>query len=288
MIKDIIKLLRPFQWYKNLVVFLPIIFGQRLNDVHALWLTILGYVALCFISSANYVINDIVDYKHDRVHPEKKSRPIAAGRIKIWQAIIVSICLVISSLLISLKISVIFTIFVALLFFLGQLYSLWLKKEIFADILLISVNFVIRAVSGAYIITFNTVPYIRISPWLILCPFFLALFLATGKRAADLRMLGSEATKHKKVLAAYTPPVIKTLVEVSTTLLIISFSLYVFFSEFQGLFISLPFAIYAILRYSLHIEEGDIIARKPYLFFKDIKLLVSIISMLGIIGFIVL
>jgi len=127
---DTIKLIRANQWYKNLVIFLSLIFGKELFNLFAFQQTIIGFLALCLISSSNYIINDIIDIKKDRNNPEKKNRPLASGSIKIWQALIIFLFLLLLGLYISFSLSKIFFIFVLTLLTFTQLYSFILKNEI--------------------------------------------------------------------------------------------------------------------------------------------------------------
>ncbi|MDP3918281.1 MAG: UbiA family prenyltransferase [Nanoarchaeota archaeon] len=266
----ILSLLRAKQWYKNLVIFLPLIFvGLALNS-ESILLTILGFFALCLMSSTNYIINDIIDIEKDKIHPEKKNRPIPSGLISISTATIIAMLLATSSLVISFLLSTYFFYTVLTFFILTQLYSVFFKDEIFLDIILISINFVLRAISGAFILS------VIISPWLILCTFFLALFLASGKRKADLSLLKDEAINHKKVLGDYSSELTNTLILVSTILLIVSYSLYSFLSIYPQLIYTLPIAIYVIFRYFYLIQNDSIIARHPENFYKDSRLLLGI------------
>ncbi len=268
-IVEYLKLLRPQQWYKNLVIFLPIIFVGHLFDINELILTLIGFFALCFISSANYVINDIVDAKKDRLHPEKKARPIASGKVSVAEGVILAVLMLLLSVFISLRLSTNFTYAVAALFVSTLLYSFIFKKEAFADILFIGINFVIRAVSGTFIIN------VSISPWLVLCTFFLSLFLSVGKRGSDLVLLGEHASKSREALAHYTKEGVNALMILATALLVISYSLYSFLSDKKGLLLTLPFALYVIFRYFSLVYAGSPIARKTELVFKDTKLVIG-------------
>lgn len=266
---DYIKLLRPQQWYKNLVVFLPIIFVGEFFKFNLLLDTLIGFFALCFVSSTNYIINDMIDRKKDRLHPEKQSRPLASGSVSIIEAIFLAATLFVASVLISLSFSPAFTWSIFALLITTMLYSLIFKHEAFADILFIGVNFVIRAVSGTFIIN------VSISPWLVLCTFFLALFLAVGKRGSDLVLLGEDAAQSRQSLAHYTKEGVNALMILTTALLIVSYSLYSFLSDKKGLLLTLPFALYVIFRYFSLVYSGSEIARKTELVFKDPKLLIG-------------
>jgi len=172
------------------------------------------------------------------------------------------------------SLNIIFLYLILLLFLLSQIYTLWLKKEVIADVLLISINFVIRSLAGAFVIINQNKPYIWISPWLLLCPFFLALFLSIGKRHADLKFLGKKASKHNTTLNTYSLEITKPLMIISTTLLIICYSLYTILSINQ-LLITMPFAIYAVFRYSYLVQQGSIIGRQPQKAFTDIRLVIA-------------
>ncbi len=263
--------MRIHQWYKNLVIYLALIFSNSLFNKELFIATTLGLISLCLISSTNYIINDILDRKKDKEHQEKKTRPIAYGSIKIYEAIIIALIITIISLFIAYNLSKIFLLSVIFLLVLTLLYSFKLKHILFLDIIIISINFVIRSVSGTFIINKP------LSPWLILCPFFLALFLAVGKRHGDLRLLGKNAVNHKQVLKNYTPEINGILIIISTTLLLISYSLYAFLGEHKKLLLTIPFAIYVIFRYVYLIYSESKIARKPNLLYKDKELLIGLL-----------
>jgi len=285
MIKDIIRLIRVKQWYKNLIIFLPLIFSVNLFNIRFLLLTIIGFISLCAISSSYYIINDIIDREKDKKHPEKRNRPIASGKIKAWQGIILAIISFVIAIVLAINLSLYFTYFVLALFLLTMLYSFFLKNEPFLDILIIAINFVIRAVSGAFVFLIDNKPYANISPWLILCPFFLSIFLSVGKRESDLKLLGAKAASHKKVLNVYNKDLTRALMLISTTLLIITYSLYVFFSEFKMLLLTLPVALYIIFRYFYLIESGSKIARHTELIYKDKRIIIAILIMIIIAYF---
>ncbi len=266
------KLLRPQQWYKNVLVFLTLFFTAQVFNVELLTLSLLGCVVLCLTSSSGYIINDIKDLKEDRAHPEKRLRPIASGKVPIWLAVIISIILLILAFLISwIWLPKLFMIIPALLFVLTQIYSFFLKHEPVIDVLMIAINFVIRALSGAFILN------VMISPWLVMCTFFLALFLVFGKRRADLMFLGEKAGLHKKVFNHYTKEILDSAMYVSTSALIISYSLYSFLRRQETLLITLPFVFYGIFRYLILIYSGSDIARHPEKVFKDWRMDVTML-----------
>ena len=273
----IFRLLRMHQWYKNLVIFLPLVFVGLATDISAIILTTLGFFALCLISSANYILNDIVDIESDKHHPEKIKRPLASGRIGIWSAALISMALATSSLILGYALAEKFFAMILFLFILTTSYTLFLKKEIFLDIIIISTNFVLRAVSGAYILD------VRVSPWLILCTFFLAFFIAVGKRRSDSHILRNKLSLHKPVLKQYTLPITNTLLIIATSLLIMSYALYSFLSIYPNLIYTIPFSFYVILRYYYLIETHSDIARSPSKFYKDLPLVLGILVWLMVV-----
>lgn len=269
---DFVKIARPQQWYKNFLLFLPLVFVGQLFNPTSIKLSILGFISFCLVSSANYIINDIIDLEKDKTHPEKKNRPLASGRLTRKQAIIETIII----LSFGLGIASTFTnkLFLAsaiTLFIITQAYSLFLKKELFADILAIGANFVIRASAGTFALN------VKNSPWLILCTFFLSLYLSVGKRASELNLLGNNAPEQRATLAHYTKDITQPLLIISTTLIITAYSLYSFLSERNPLLYTLPLAFYAILRYFYLIQTGSEIARHPEKVFTDRRMVIVMI-----------
>ncbi len=261
--RDYINLIRVRQWYKNLVIFLALFFVAQLFNGELVLLTLIGFVALCLASSFNYIINDLIDLSKDKLNPEKKHRPLASGVISKPVAIILAIILLVLSLTLSYSLEKWFFYSVVALIVLTQVYSLWLKEVIFADILSIATLFVIRAISGALLID------VKISPWLILCPFFLSLFLSVGKRHSEITLLKEKSGDTRKVLQEYNHGLTNSLMLISTTLIIISYALYSFLSEHDNLLFTLPFALFVIFRFYYLINTGSEIARHPEKVIKD-------------------
>lgn len=266
-----IKLLRPQQWYKNLLVFLPLLFSGNLLNLTAIGQSLLAFLSFCALSSATYVINDYVDRKKDRLHPEKCDRPIASGEIGHISALLIVLLLTTIGFGTALLLPTNFLIAALGYFTLSQIYTAWLKHEAFADILTIAVNFVIRAAAGAFAIN------VWVSPWLILGVFFLALFLVLGKRKSEIILLQEKANSQRKTLASYTPEIVSRLSALTTTALVVCYTLFVFFGEHTLLYINLPIALYAIFRYESFITTGNKIARHPEYIFTDWRMMMAMI-----------
>jgi len=260
------KLLRVKQYYKNFLVFLALIFAGLFTDLNAILVCGLGFVALCLISSANYILNDFINLDEDRKHSDKRLRPLASGNVSLKEGLIVAFIIAVISLILGMYLSKGFFYMLLLMFFLTQIYSLYFRKEIFLDVLFISFNFVIRAVSGALILN------VRISPWLILCTFFLSLFIAVGKRRVEL-VRGVK----REVLKLYNEEILNTLMVVTSALLFVSYGMYSFLSVYPLLIYSIPFAFYVIFRYLYLVYSGSLIGMKTELFYQDIRLVIGII-----------
>ncbi len=279
--RTILDLIRIRQWYKNLVVFLALFFSANLFNIKYVQEIIIAFFTLCFISSVGYIINDIVDIRKDRHHPEKKYRPLAAEKITISEAIIIALIIASLGILLALQLNTITLLFILIIWIVNICYSLILKHIMLADILTISTLFVLRAIIGALTIG------VTISPWLIMCPFFLSLFLSIGKRHGDLLLLKEKASTTRNVLQEYTPTLTLSLINISTSLLVTSYALYSFLSPYNKLLYTLPFALFVIFRYYHLVQSGSIIARHPEQIIKDLPLCVGLI-LWGIVTFILI
>jgi len=243
MFKEIIISMRPKQWYKNLVLFIGIIFSLNFMDFQLWSNTILGFIIFCVLSGSEYIINDIIDKEKDRKHPKKRKRPIASGRLKVSYALIFAVIAVFLALIGAYLINVKFLIISVMFFLLILSYSLVLKHLIIVDILVISMGFVVRAVAGCLAIN------VFISPWLIICAFLLALFLALGKRRHEMFLLGKGAKTHRKVLKDYSVQMLDQMTSIITGALIVSYSLYTFLTDNIYMMLTVPFVIYGLFRY---------------------------------------
>lgn len=270
MFKEILVSMRPKQWYKNLVIFIGIAFSLNLFNFN-LWITVISaFIIFCLLSGSIYLINDVLDIENDRKHPKKCKRPLPSGELKPYQAILSAVLFIIISLIWSYLINVPFLLTAISYFILIMVYSLFLKHFIIVDILIISSGFVLRAIAGALAID------VMVSAWLIICTFLLALFLALGKRRQELALLGEDAGKHRQSLEGYSTNMMDQMIVITTSILIMSYSLYTFFSGNMLLMITIPFAFYGIFRYLLLIHSENM-GGEPEMLFKDKGMLSSII-----------
>jgi 4-hydroxybenzoate polyprenyltransferase len=268
MLKDLITLLRPKQYYKNFLIFAGIIFSGNLLNTALLITSILGFIAFCLASSGQYIFNDIMDREKDRKHPKKRNRPIAAGRVKIPVAAILSALLLVSSILLSSHLKFEFMVAVVAYLVMNFLYSSALKQIVLLDVFVISGGFVLRAIAGCLLLS------VTISPWLVVCTLLLALFLALGKRRNELLILGSDAKSHRNTLGEYTINAIDQMLSMTASATIVAYSLYTFFSH-SNLMLTIPIVIYALYRYILLINKGNSDANE--LIFKDRGIVASVL-----------
>jgi len=183
--KRYFSIMRPSHWSKNGFVFAGLIFAGKLRGPadEVLWAvgrTIGGFFCFCLAASAVYILNDIIDRKRDRLHPEKCKRPIAAGSVTIGYALVISaLCAavaIIGGFLLSRPFAIIILTYITLMI----LYSLLLRRVMILDCVVISIGFCLRAIAGVVVLKDEEV---FISPWLIICTFALCLFLAFGNVA---------------------------------------------------------------------------------------------------------
>ena len=214
------KILRIKQWYKNIVIFLPLVFSLSLLNLDSLSLTIVGFVALCLASSALYIRNDILDVESDKQHPIKKFRPLASGQTSKKNAYIVFVLLLSSSLIIAAITSWQLVIVLIFLFVNTTVYSQWLKKFAFVDLLSVSINFIIRVFFGMILLD------VPISPWLIFGVFLVAFFLGLMKRKSEIITLKEKAVLHREVLSKYSMKNLNYSLLIVSVLVMITYSLY--------------------------------------------------------------
>jgi 4-hydroxybenzoate polyprenyltransferase len=262
--------MRPKQWYKNLVIFIGIAFSLNLLNIN-LWLIIISaFFIFCLLSGSIYLINDVLDIEKDRKHPKKRERPLPSGKLKPYQAIIAATTFTLIALVGSYFINLPFFIISLAFFLLIMLYSLYLKNFIIVDIMIISTGFVLRAVAGALAIS------VIVSPWLIICAFLLALFLALGKRRHELFILGDKVNEHRQSLDSFSTEMLDQMIIITTSTLIMSYSLYTFFTGKLLMMVTIPFAFYGIFRYLFLIHSKNI-GGEPEMIFKDKGMVLSIV-----------
>lgn len=258
--RDVVELLRPHQWIKNIVVFAGPAAGLKLSDPHSLFHACVAFAAFCLAASAVYAINDTIDREADARHPTKRRRPIARGAISPAAALTLSGVLVtLAFILPLLLINQAVTAIIALYFAMMLAYSLALKNRVILDVIILATGFVLRAIAGAEAVD------VAASQWLIACVFTLCLFFGFGKRRCEIVMIGNaeNAGHHRATLLRYTPDLLNHLITVSAAIAVMTFLLYtveiprvatLFHKEY--LFYTLPIVVYGVFRYAMLTELG--------------------------------
>ncbi len=273
MFKDIIIALRPKQWTKNVLVFAGAIFAEDLFVPHIIQNSLFAFLIFCLISSSTYLINDVMDREKDALHPRKKFRPIASGKVPISTAIIIAIILIIFCIFSGFKLNPKYGIIITAYFLTTLLYSLFLKRIVILDVMIVASGFMFRAIGGAFAIDE------QVSSWLIICTIFLALFFALNKRRAEFLALGDNAGAVRKTLLGYDQKFLDQMITTATASCVMAYALYTLDSATvekfgtRNLIITLPFVIYGLFRYlylSYHHNMGEtpeltIIKDKPIL-----------------------
>lgn len=239
--------LRPRHWIKNFFVFAALIFAKKFTDWSAIRLSLFAFILFCLASSGVYLINDVIDFKSDREHPSKKNRPVAAGKISRSVAVIWGILLLTAALFLSWKLGFLFFWIVAGYIALNLIYSLWLKRVVIVDIICVALGFVLRVIAGAVVIG------VAFSSWLLLCTFFLTLFLAIGKRKSEMLSAGSVT---RGVLADYSADLLGQMNMVVLPAILITYTLYTFNTwQSQWLIMTVPVVLYGLFRYLYIVDK---------------------------------
>jgi 4-hydroxybenzoate polyprenyltransferase len=276
-VKDFFLSLRPHQWTKNLIIFAALVFAKELEDPNHLLLSVCAFVTFCVLSSAVYLLNDVVDYDKDRFHPLKSQRPIAGGRISRSFAATSGIALYAVALLVAFLINPGFFQIALIYSAITIGYTYYFKNIAILDVMAISMGFVLRAVAGGVVIG------VEASFWLLLCTFLLAMFLALSKRRHELVLLSEDATKHRTNLAEYSPYLLDQMIGVVTASCVLAYTLYTVSEETVAKFhtdklsFTVPFVIFGIFRYLYLIHQKNEGGSPSIHLYSDKPLLVSII-----------
>jgi 4-hydroxybenzoate polyprenyltransferase len=279
--------LRPQQWVKNGFVFAALIFSRSITDWHRNARVAAGALLFCLISSAVYLLNDILDAPEDRIHPLKRLRPLASGRLGVGTASLAAIILASLSLGGAWLLDHTFFIIVAAYGLINVLYSWALKRVVLLDVFVISAGFVLRVISGGVII------HVEISPWLVVCATLLALFLALSKRRHELVVLGRDAGNHRSILSRYSPYFLDQLIGIVTASTLMSYALYTLSSDVQVKFpgkrldLTIPFVLFGIFRYLYLVHQSEEGGNPTRLVFTDPVLLAVVLFWAASVIFII-
>lgn len=263
-ILSIIQALRPKQWIKNGLVLAAWFFAlwDPSQRPHAEgWIPFLTECAaaavFCIAAGAVYLMNDVRDREADAHHPRKRLRPIASGKVTPAEAVVTAVMLTAVAIAGAFYLGYPFA--TVLLAYLGMqlAYSFGLKKVAYLDVFVVAFGFVLRAAAGALVID------VRMSPWLLLCVFLLALFLALCKRRQEKVSLDSASASHREALASYHPVVLDLQIGVSAACVIVCYAVYTLSADTivrfgnDRLGLTIPFVIFGLFRYLHLVYDKD-------------------------------
>jgi len=247
-LRALLKAMRPRQWIKNTLIFIPLVFDEQLTHLPAFLMTLAGFVLLCLLASVVYIINDLSDLEADRLHPEKKKRPLASGELSISLGIAVAILIPAIVFPLAWSLSPYFALVLFAYLALNLAYSRWFKHIAIIDVFVLASFYLLRVVAGLTLIHVA-----RFSPWLFVMTTLGALFIGFGKRRAELALLNENAHNHRPVLDGYTLPMLDQFITILSATAIVAYSLYTFSApnvpSNHAMMLTIPFVIYGIFRY---------------------------------------
>lgn len=246
-ISALIRLIRPKQWLKNSFVFAPLVFSKELFT-GAFFDALMAFLSFSLTASAVYIVNDIADVEADRLHPEKRNRPLAARTVSIAAGLGLMTLLLAIVLILVWQMDSRFIAILVIYFLLNLAYSYKLKEVVLLDVFIIAAGFMLRILGGAYAID------VRVSTWIVLCSLFISLFLGFAKRRAELVQLQG-ASQERKVLSLYKIDFIDQMLTISAAGAVISYALYTVAPHTIEMFgtdrmiYTTVFVIYGVFRY---------------------------------------
>jgi len=269
---DFIKLMRPHQWVKNAFVFVGLLFGHAWAVPELVLGALLAAAGFCLTASAIYIVNDYADRERDQVHPKKRHRPIASGKVTPGAALTFAAALGLSGLVLAFLASPVVLALTGLYAVMNLAYSFSLKAVVILDVFIIAAGFILRILAGT--LGIGVAP----SQWLLVCSLFLTLFLGFTKRRSELLAVGADFIIHRKALLHYNPALLDKMIAICAGAAIMSYSLYtmspgtVRLHATENLIYTIPFVVYGMFRY-LHLlhakkTDGDTsheLARDPHL-----------------------
>ncbi len=256
MIRALIREARPKQWIKNVLVVAAPGAAGVLDNGSYLWPTVLAFIAFCLVASGTYYWNDIHDVEADRLHPKKRSRPIASGAVPLGLARVVGTLLLAAGVAVGLAVSWQLAVVAIGYVTLTTLYSTVFKHVAVVDLVAVAAGFVLRAIAGA------VAADVKMSMWFLLCTSFGSLFIVTGKRYAELRDYGDHAGASRSSLDDYTLGFLRIVLSVSVSATLVSYCIWAFDTkEVSGSTwpfyeLSIVPMVTALLRYTLILEQG--------------------------------
>lgn len=279
-----IKTMRLKQWTKNVFVWAALIFDVKLFQREPFLRTLAAFLLFCLISSAVYIINDLIDMPKDRLHPEKRNRPLASGALNPTVAVIGAVVIVLGCLPAALSINWGFAGILYGYLLLMIAYTFWLKNIVIVDVLTIAMGFVLRVAAGVAVVSAA-----RFSPWLYVCTVLLALFLGLGKRRQEIMLMNGNATT-RRILAEYNLRFVDEMLGMVSASIVMAYATYTFSAPNLPpnhlMMLTIPFVLYAIFRYLYLIHVKGETDPPDVVVLKDRALQIDIL-LFGVVVFVV-
>lgn len=270
------RLTRPGQWVKNGFVFIGVLFGDAWHQPQMVVRALMAAAAFSLVASGTYVMNDLYDRQHDINHPQKRERPLAAKAVSVGSAALLLVILWLGGLALGLLVSTIVLGILLVYILINIAYSAGLKHVVLLDVFIISGGFILRILAGTSGLG------IAPSQWLILCGLMVALFLGFAKRRAELGASAGGSVGHRQVLENYQPVLLDTMIVVTATCVIITYSLYTMSPvtiqthRTEALMYTVPFVMYGIFRYLYLLHNHKTGTNPAQEIFRDLHLLAAI------------
>jgi len=268
--------MRPRQWVKNSFVFTGLLFANAWRDPQLRWKVLIIAVAFSLIASGVYIINDVLDRDSDLNHPLKKDRPLSSRAVSAAAAVSLMLVLVTGALVLGFLVSIQVLAILSIYLLVNIAYSLRLKHVVILDVFIIASGFMLRILAGT--VGAGIAP----SQWLLLCGLMMALFLGFAKRRAELYALTGDGPTHRKVLSHYQPVLLDKMIVVTSTCVILTYSLYTMspatiqVHHTESLIYTVPFVIYGIFRYIYSLHRQTAGSDPALQIFRDPHLLLAI------------
>lgn len=290
----LVRAMRPHQWVKNLLIFLPFVFAVRvawsLSDLdqapELLIRLAVVFVALCAVASAVYLLNDLSDKKLDQQHPNKRNRPIASGMVPAPAAVVSMVLLAAAGIAVLAMLSPVLVWITLVYIAINVAYSLGAKTILLVDVLAVASGYVIRIALGAAAI--GVVP----SPWLYATTAAGALFIVLGRRYAEVRLAGDQASSQRSVLSQYAGPFINQLLTISATASWLSYTLYTVeadnLPENDSMLLTIPLVTLGLFRYLYLLNHSKEAESPEQLIVRDLPMVLAIVSWLGVSALVLL
>jgi len=285
----VLRSMRPLQWIKNLFVFAPILFSMNIFHVGQVLRAFEAFILFCMITGAVYLFNDVADRREDREHPLKRNRPVASGQLTAGMAVFWALALMGLTLRAAWTIDAGFFWSITVYAFINMAYSLWLKKVVILDVMIIAFGFVLRVMAGGVI---NDIP---LSPWILLITFLMSIFLALVKRRQEMVRIQRSAVSGstRATLNQYNLPLLDQLISLSTATTLISYFMYVLDPDIKTKFnadrliLTIPFVVFGFFRY-LYLAYVDDRGENPEeVVIMDLPFVINIILWLGVFVWII-